>query len=83
VSAALILACLWALAGTITAFLPMRLQYAPGLALLIALPFLLAFLAYQHGPWLTLACTLAAASLFRRPLVHLGRWLWRRVGGAA
>jgi hypothetical protein len=31
-SAALIAACLWAIAATVTAFLPMRLQFPPGIA---------------------------------------------------
>ena len=33
-AAPLILACLWVLAATVVAFLPMRRQFAPGLALL-------------------------------------------------
>ena len=80
-SLSLILACLWAIVGTITAFLPMRAQMVPGISLLVSLPFLLGFLGYQHGIWVTLAVTAAAISLFRRPLMHLGRWLIWRIGG--
>ena len=35
-SAALILGCLWVLAAAVTAMLPMRRQYVPGVTLLIA-----------------------------------------------
>lgn len=38
----LTLACVWVVAAAIVAFLPMRMQYAPGLALLaLALPLLI------------------------------------------
>lgn len=73
-SAALFLGCLWVLAATITAFLPMRRQYAPGVSLLIAAPVLLAFIGYQHG-FVFAALGLAAfVSMFRNPL----RFLWRK-----
>ena len=73
----LILACLWVLAAAVTAFLPMRYQYAPGLTLLIlALP-LLTFIGIQVG-WLWVAVFLAAVlSMFRRPLTHLARHVLR------
>jgi len=77
-------ACLWALAATGVALLPMRLQYAPGLALLLAAPGLVAWLAADHGPWLALAGAVAVVSLFRRPLRYLaGRMLARVSGGGA
>jgi len=72
-SASLITASLWVIASTIVALLPMRLQYAPGLALLIAAPVLLVWIAYDHGPWMTLAAMLAILSLFRRPLIYFTR----------
>lgn len=81
-SASLIATCLWVLGCTLTAFLPMKRQYIPGLTLLIILPFMLAFLAYQHGPWVPLAVLVAAISLFRRPLFHLLQWLYARLKGA-
>lgn len=69
-TAPLFVACLWVLAATATAMLPMRYQYAPGLALLIgALP-LLGWIGWQHGVWITLVSTLAVLSLFRRPLAY-------------
>jgi len=69
----LILACLWAVAPAITAMLPMRAQYLPGITLLISAPFLLAFLGYQHGIWLVLIGLAAAVSMFRNPLIYFGR----------
>lgn len=77
----LLLACLWVLAAALVALLPIRWQIAPGLALLVlALP-LLIFLGYQHNPWVVLAALAALISMFRRPLLALGRHLrgrWRQ-----
>lgn len=72
-SMSLILACLWAIASAITAMLPMRRQYAPGISLLFAAPFLLAFLGYQHGLWVVALCLAAALSMFRNPLIYFAR----------
>ena len=72
-SAPLLAACLWVLAGTATAFLPMRHQFAPGITLLIAAPFLIAWIGYEHGVWLALAGTFAFLSMFRRPLWYFGK----------
>jgi hypothetical protein len=73
VSLPLLLACIWALAATVTALLPMRLQYAPGLTLLLAAPPLLVWIGMTHG-WLWLAIGLAAfLSMFRNPLIYLYR----------
>lgn len=72
-SAALIAASLWVLAATVTALLPMRFQYAPGLILLAgALP-LLGWIGYDHGPWAVILALLAVISLFRRPLIYFAR----------
>ena len=71
------LAIIWVFASTIVAFLPMRLQYVPGFALLIAAPVLIGFLGYQHG-WIAGAGALAAfISMFRNPL----RYFWRKWRG--
>jgi len=64
----LIFACLWVLAATVTAMLPMRLQYAPGLSLLLLAVPLLVWVGYENGPWPTLIAGFAVISLFRRPL---------------
>ena len=73
-SASLTLACLWALAAGITAMLPMRWQYPPGILLLVAAPVLLGYIWVQHGPWLMLPALAGFVSMFRRPLgYYLGR----------
>ncbi len=69
-SLSLFLASLWVLAATLIALLPMRMQFIPGLTVLIlALP-MLAFVAVQHGIWLCLLGVLAVLSMFRRPLIY-------------
>ncbi|MEM9707606.1 MAG: DUF2484 family protein [Pseudomonadota bacterium] len=76
-SAAVITACLWVVAATIVAMLPMRRQYAPGLALLLAAPLLIAWIWIKLG-WILGACALAAfVSMFRHPL----RYLFRKATG--
>jgi len=72
-SLSLILAAIWAIAGTIVAMLPMRRQMWPGGALLLTAPGLLIFIGVQHGLWVTLLGLLAFASMFRRPLIYLVR----------
>jgi hypothetical protein len=73
VSLSLTLACLWALAATIVALLPYRRQFPPGIALLVAAPFLIGFIAWEHGAvWMLLALA-GFVSMFRRPLWFLGR----------
>lgn len=70
----LILGCVWVIAAAITAMLPMRLQFPPGIALLIAAPVLLVWIGQVEG-WLWVAIGLfALISMFRRPLrYYLGR----------
>jgi len=76
-SASLILACLWVLAAALVAMLPMRRQFAPGLALLALAPLLLVYLGMQHNIWVVLAGVAALVSMFRRPL---GYFLRRAMG---
>lgn len=64
----LVLSCVWVLAATGTALLPMRAQMIPGLALLVAAPPLLWAIAASHGLIPTLAALFAVLSMFRRPL---------------
>lgn len=72
-STPLVLGCLWVLAATATAMLPMRRQMAPGLTLLIAAPVLLVWIGLVHG-WLWLAVGLFAfLSMFRNPLLYFLR----------
>lgn len=72
-SAALILACLWAIAASVVALLPMRRQMAPGLVLLVAAPVLIVWIGIDHGMWWALAALAGFASMFRNPLMYFGR----------
>lgn len=76
-SGSLILAALWVLAATVTAFLPTRRQVVPGLALLVAAPVLIGWIGHDFGPWAALAATAGFVSMFRNPL----RWLMRKALG--
>lgn len=70
----LILACLWALAAGVTAMLPMRLQYPPGVTLLVLAPVLIGYIWIENGFWLGALACVAFVSMFRRPLGYfLGR----------
>ncbi len=75
------LASLWVLAAAITAMLPMRYQYAPGLTLLILSLPLAIFVGLQVGFLWVAAVLFAVGSMFRRPLAYLGRRLLGRVRG--
>ena len=66
--------CLWVLAASGTAMLPMRRQMAPGLALLASAPVLMVWLAVQVGWWVGALAFLAFLSMFRRPAGALVRW---------
>jgi hypothetical protein len=72
-SGSLIAACLWAIAATITALLPMKRQFPPGITLLVLAPFLLIWLGIQHNPWIVGICTLGFLSMFRNPLIYFGK----------
>lgn len=72
-SLSLISACIWVLLATAVAFLPMRSQYPPGIALLIAAPLILGWIALDHGGWIFAAGTLAFLSMFRNPLLYFLR----------
>ena len=72
-STPLVSGCLWIIAASVTAMLPLRLQRYPGFPLLIAAPVLLVWIGEVHGwPWLA-AGLFAFLSMFRRPLNYLGR----------
>lgn len=80
-SASVISAALWAVAATIVAFLPMRRQYAPGLALLLAAPVLIVWLGAEHGWGWSVAAALGFISMFRRPLAYFWRRMTKGAGG--
>jgi hypothetical protein len=64
-------------AATITAFLPMRRQYAPGITLLVAAPVIIVWIGAAHGWWWSVAGLLGFVSMFRNPL----RYFWKRWRG--
>lgn len=70
-SMSLVLACsLWVIAGTITAFLPMRRQMIPGAILILTAPVLLVWIGLTLG-WVWVgAGLLAFGSMFRNPLIY-------------
>jgi hypothetical protein len=68
-----ILSALWVIAATITAFLPMRRQYIPGVSLLVLAPVLIVWLSYDYGWWVGVVALLAFGSMFRNPLIYLYR----------
>lgn len=71
----ILIAALWVVASTITAFLPMRRQYVPGIALLVAAPVLIGWLAYDFGWLFGVVAVFAFVSMFRNPLVYIYRRL--------
>ena len=72
-SFSLISGCVWVLLATFVALLPMRRQYAPGIALLIAAPLLLGWIAMDHGWWIFAAGSFAFLSMYRNPLIYFLR----------
>ncbi len=65
------LCILWVFASVGVAMLPMRRQYAPGVALLIAAPVLIVMIGLQFG-WVLAGLALAGfVSMFRNPLRYL------------
>ena len=76
-SVPLICAFIWVLVATVVAFMPLRLQYLPGLALSLIAPPLIAWIGLQHSFWIALAAILAFVSVFRNPL----RYYWRKWRG--
>lgn len=76
-SLALTLVCLWVLASAIVAMLPYRMQFPPGIALLVLSVPLLVFVGLSHG-WIWVAVVLAGmVSMFRNPLVYFAKRLLR------
>ena len=73
----LIIAALWVLVATFTAFLPMRRQYPLGVCLLAAAPVLIGWIGYDYG-WIVAVLALAGfVSMFRNPL----RYFYARARG--
>ena len=72
-SFSMIAGCLWVVAATVVALLPMRAQFPPGIALLLAAPVILTWLAMDHGVFVLGLGLFAFLSMFRRPLWYLAR----------
>lgn len=70
-----LLACLWVVAGSLVAFLPMRHQYAPGIALLVLAPVLIWMVGQEYGVVPAALAVLAFVSMFRNPLRYFARRL--------
>ena len=68
---------LWVFAATVTAFLPMRRQMVPGVALLVLAPVLIAWIGMHHGWFWVIPAALAFLSMFRNPLIYF----WKRATG--
>lgn len=65
------LCIMWVFASAGVAMLPMRHQYIPGVALLIAAPILIVAIGMQYG-WIYAALGFAAfLSMFRNPLRYI------------
>ncbi len=74
-SPALIAGAVWVVASAIVAMLPMRRQYAPGIALLVAAPVLIAWIGVAHGWVWVLVAVFALLSMYRNPLIYF----WKRL----
>ena len=71
------LCILWVFASTVVAMLPMRWQYVPGVALLIAAPILIAKIALAVGFFPAFVGLAAFISMYRNPL----RYFWKKLTG--
>ncbi|WP_284164337.1 DUF2484 family protein [Frigidibacter sp. SD6-1] len=80
-SYALLAAFLWVLAATVTALLPMRRQFPPGITLLILAPVILIWIGVEHGPIPALLGLAGFLSMFRRPLLYFARKALGRPSG--
>ena len=69
----LILGALWVIVASLTAMLPLRRQYVPGVCLLLCAPPLLGWIGWQHGGVWLLFSLFALVSMFRRPLLFFAR----------
>ena len=70
-SLSLVTGAAWVVLATIVAMLPLRFQWMPGLALLLAAPAILARIGIDHGWWWVAAGTFV--SMFRKPLGNFAR----------
>ncbi len=78
ISPALILASFWVLASAITAMLPYRMQFPPGITLLVLSVPLLIYIGISHGFLWVALFLFAVASMFRNPLIYFAKRLMGR-----
>ena len=76
-SAVVIAGAVWVLLASPVAMLPLRMQYIPGVILLLAAPPLIVWFGLSHGVLAALAALAGFVSMFRNPL----RYLWKRARG--
>ena len=82
VTLSLAFACLWFLVANVIAILPSKRNHWPQAYVLMTIGFpLLAFVVYENGIWIGLACLLAGGSVLRWPVIYLWRWIRRTVLG--
>ncbi|MEX0369399.1 MAG: DUF2484 family protein [Tateyamaria sp.] len=67
----------WVFAATLVAMLPMRHQYVPGIALLVAAPILIIWIGLAVAWWAAALALAAFVSMFRNPL----RYFWAKARG--
>jgi len=63
--------------------LPRRFHWRFGLPMLVLFPVVLAYFAWDTGPYWGLALFVAALSIYRYPVKHFGLALYRKVTGKA
>ena len=65
------LSILWVFASALVALMPMRRQYAPGVALLVSAPVLIIWIGSVVGWWASVLALAAFVSMYRNPLRYL------------
>ena len=77
-TAPIVAACVWVVAATAVAFLPMRVQRILGLPLAAAALALIIWLSRAVSPWIGVAALAAFVSMFRKPLIYFAKRLLRK-----
>ncbi|KAB2885036.1 MAG: DUF2484 family protein [Albidovulum sp.] len=77
-TAPIVAACVWVVAATAVAFLPMRVQRILGLPLVAAALALIIWLSRAVSPWIGVAALAAFVSMFRKPLIYFAKRLLRK-----
>lgn len=73
-SVVVVAGAVWVLLSSLVAMLPLRMQYIPGVILLLAAPPLIVWFGLSHGVLAALAASAGFVSMFRNPL----RYYWRK-----